>query len=371
MPDKPRILFVANSILGWKTYSKRLATVLSARDDIALDVLWRRPHSLLTLPVKRHDGHGLTETIRRVDPITAYRSYLGNDIRAAVRRHNPDFVHFAAHWPAAALGTMRHRPTFTAALDSTHCNINALKSAPFWSGAECGRETALVRTARHLFPMSGWAARSLETDSGVAPERMSIVPPAVDLSMFHPRLAHDGPVNIVFVGNDFQRKGGPDLLSWVDGPLAGSCHLHIVSHDPAARVSGPNVTAHGPVAQDRLFGDILPRMDIFCLPTTLDMSPQVLAEAAAAGLPAVASDLGGIPDQVIDEETGLLVPARNAAAFVGALRLLIEDPARRDAMARAARARAEAHFNAAKVFSAVADRLAELARFSTSPDGAA
>ncbi|MDU8913852.1 glycosyltransferase family 4 protein [Aestuariicoccus sp. MJ-SS9] len=353
---------MANGILGWKTYSRRLETVLSARDDIELSVLWRRPNSLSTLPVKRHDGRGWTEVIRRFDPITAYRGYLGADIRAAVRRHRPDLVHFAAHWPSAALGATNDGPAVTAALDCTRENINALKERRLWSEVECRRENALFHAARHLFPMSHWAARSLEGDSGVASERITIIPPAVDLSLFHPPLAHDGPVNIVFVGNDFQRKGGPELVSWVQGPLAGTCHLHIVSHDPAARVSGPHVTAHGPLPQEHLFGKILPRMDIFCLPTALDMSPQVLAEAAAAGLPAVASDIGGIPDQIVDGETGLLVRPGEPGGYVSALRMLIDDPERRAGMKRAARARAEAHFDAAKLFSTVADRLAELAR---------
>ncbi|HEU4598875.1 MAG TPA: glycosyltransferase, partial [Solirubrobacterales bacterium] len=68
-------------------------------------------------------------------------------------------------------------------------------------------------------------------------------------------------------------------------------------------------------------------------------------EAAAAGKPIVASDIGGLRDIVVDAKTGLLVPPQDRSALVGALRRLIADGALRERLGAAARKRA-AEFSA-------------------------
>jgi glycosyltransferase involved in cell wall biosynthesis len=67
-------------------------------------------------------------------------------------------------------------------------------------------------------------------------------------------------------------------------------------------------------------------------------------EASAAGLPSVASDIGGIPEFVRHGETGLLVPPGDAGALAKALLSLQADPARRRAMGASARRFAETSF---------------------------
>lgn len=357
-PALPRLLFVANPVLGWRTYSRRLIEVLGRRGDLRTVVLWHRPDRL-SARVLRHHGGGRPLGI---DTILTHRLWLGRGIRRAVRGLAPDLVHFAGHWPAGSIAAMPGAPGFTMALDATRQNTDAERATPAWTARELAREGALCRAARHLFPMSRWAAESLVADQGVAPERITVAPPAVDRAAFRPPEAHAGPPNVVFIGNDFARKGGARLCAWVEGPLAGACHLHIVSADPAARVRGRHITVHGAVPQAELFGRILPQMDLICLPTRLDMSPNVLAEAAAAGLPAVASRIGGIGELVIDGQTGLLAPAGDDDAFVAALRRLLDSADLRARMRAAAQAHAAAHLDAGRVFGAVADRLAALAR---------
>jgi colanic acid/amylovoran biosynthesis glycosyltransferase len=65
-----------------------------------------------------------------------------------------------------------------------------------------------------------------------------------------------------------------------------------------------------------------------------------IAEASSSGLPVVVTDCGGIPDQVVDGETGLIVPQRNVKAMAAAMRRLAEDAALRERMGRAGRQRA-------------------------------
>jgi glycosyltransferase involved in cell wall biosynthesis len=65
--------------------------------------------------------------------------------------------------------------------------------------------------------------------------------------------------------------------------------------------------------------ELLAGADVFVHPSLEDAFPTVLLEAMAAGLPVVASNVGGIPEIVIDGVTGILVPPGDADAIVAAL----------------------------------------------------
>jgi glycosyltransferase involved in cell wall biosynthesis len=67
--------------------------------------------------------------------------------------------------------------------------------------------------------------------------------------------------------------------------------------------------------------------------------------AMAAGLPVVATSVGGIPELVVDEETGWLVPPRDSEALAGRLRLLLSNPEQRLRMGAAGYARVCDHFS--------------------------
>lgn len=84
---------------------------------------------------------------------------------------------------------------------------------------------------------------------------------------------------------------------------------------------------------------ILPAFDIFVLPTFREAMGISVVEAMAAGLPVIASYVGGIPE-VISDGTGVLVPPHNVDALEGSIRALLQDETRRNSLARAARARA-------------------------------
>jgi phosphatidylinositol alpha-1,6-mannosyltransferase len=72
-------------------------------------------------------------------------------------------------------------------------------------------------------------------------------------------------------------------------------------------------------------------------------------EAAASGTPSVAGDSGGVRSAVRDGETGFVVPPQDVNAIAAAVRTLLTDPARREAMASAGRAAVESHYNWARV----------------------
>ena len=91
--------------------------------------------------------------------------------------------------------------------------------------------------------------------------------------------------------------------------------------------------------------DILDAVDILLHPSFVDALPTALIEAAAARVPVVASSVGGIPEIVVADETGLLVEAPpSAPRVVAALAALLADPDLRQRMGNAGRERFEGHF---------------------------
>ena len=89
--------------------------------------------------------------------------------------------------------------------------------------------------------------------------------------------------------------------------------------------------------------------DAIVLPSYREGTSRVLLEAAASGLPAIASDVPGCNDVVVDGGTGLIVPPRDAAALADAIAKLAADRPLADALGQAARRHAERRFGQARV----------------------
>jgi len=90
--------------------------------------------------------------------------------------------------------------------------------------------------------------------------------------------------------------------------------------------------------------EILAQTDVFVLASKTETLPISILEAMRAGLPVIASDVGGISEEVVDGETGLLVPAGSVEELSGALKRLLADRQLRVAMGNAGRRRFERLF---------------------------
>lgn len=84
--------------------------------------------------------------------------------------------------------------------------------------------------------------------------------------------------------------------------------------------------------------------DLFVMISDPPGCPNASLEALAAGLPVIATDIGGASEQVIDDLNGRLLPARDIPALARAMVELAHDPARREAMGNAAREHIHRHF---------------------------
>jgi glycosyltransferase involved in cell wall biosynthesis len=206
---------------------------------------------------------------------------------------------------------------------------------------------------------SNWTKQSFVQDYGCREEDVAVIPPGVNLDEFSIGDRNHELPRILFVGGDFERKGGDILLDVFRRRLRGRAELILVTRGNVR--SEPGVQVHRNVnANSEALLSLYRTSDLFALPTLADCFSLVCMEAQAAGLPTVSTRVGGIPDVIQEGETGYLLKAGDREALGDALEGLIVDPARRRAMSEKSRAAAVGHFgareNARRLFEFVRSR---------------
>lgn len=211
-------------------------------------------------------------------------------------------------------------------------------------------EQEAIRNSVFTTVSSPWAAHSVCHDYGKSADAVRTLSwgcniPEMPITDVAPDPLPDAPCRLLFIGLDWQRKGG-DIVVETAAKLyeAGfQCHFDFIGATPAQAVRLPNVTMHGllrksdPAEFARLI-ELLRSASILFLPTRQDCTPMVFAEANALGVPALASDVGGVSGVITNGENGLLLPAdAGAAEFAQAIVGLWQDRARYLAMRKSAR----------------------------------
>lgn len=206
----------------------------------------------------------------------------------------------------------------------------------------------------------------------------------VDLTRFRPQPPPAGPLTIVLASRMLWDKGIGEFVSALRRLRREG---HVLRGVLVGKPDPDNPSAV-PQAQLQQWHDsgavewwghrtdmpaVLAQAHIVCLPSYREGLPTILIEAAAAGLPLVATDVPGCREVVREGENGLLVPPRNAEALAEALARLAADAGLRAAYGRASRRLAEAEFGIGRVAEetlAVYDRLfAEISTAqATAPD---
>jgi len=158
---------------------------------------------------------------------------------------------------------------------------------------------------RAWLPMSAKVRLSLIEDYGVDPERCFVTrapQPVID------PVTHEASGRLLFVGGDFVRKGG-DLLLAAMAHLP-DCELTVVSNDPAAKALAGRC-ARAKVIQGikdpAKLADVYRASDLLVLPTRYDCYSHVICEAAAFGIPSIATRVGGV-GELLDESGGKSIP---------------------------------------------------------------
>jgi glycosyltransferase involved in cell wall biosynthesis len=324
----------------------------------------------------RRTGTLLGEVQALQIPITQYRvrSFYRPDTTAEQLRcarelwrlrvqifHSYNFYGNLFAIPAARLARV---PLVVAGVRNTGANLSPLQQ----------RAQVLVCRMAHRVLVNAQAVRRWLVELGVPAGRITVIPNGIDVARFagprDPRVRSELGVPaaaplIVMLSRLVRQKGIDDLLE---------AAAQVVAEIPAARfliVGQSLVAVSGDVMVDQAYlyelrahverlgleehvtftglrrdvPAILAEAAVSVLPSLSEGLSNTLLESMAAGVPVVATRVGGSAEAVVDGETGFLVPARDPRALAGAILALLHDPARARTFGEAGRRRARQRFS--------------------------
>jgi glycosyltransferase involved in cell wall biosynthesis len=342
--------FVMEQALGHVTHARNLHATLGDRQDI--EPTW------LPIPFAATGASRLVPVLRSNWSVRAsWRARRG--LNAVLKSHTPEALVFHTQVTALfSVGLMRRIPSLIS-LDATPINYDKVgqyyghKAAG--NGAIDRRKYQMNRDAFHaasvLVTWSDWARASLICDYGVDPRKINVLAPGAAQAYFNvgqqrqPRVDTD-PVRILFVGGDFVRKGGQQLLdAFAVGPFEQLAELHLVTGSNLE--PRPNVYVHkGLTANSPGLLNLFEAADIFVLPSFAECLAVVLMEATAAGLPVITTEVGALGEAVQPGRSGLLMQPGDTGALRHALETLVNDPAKRRSMGKEGHVLAQRKFRA-------------------------
>lgn len=208
----------------------------------------------------------------------------------------------------------------------------------------------LCRKSDRLIAVSNYTAKSVMAEYGIQPDKISIIPNAVDINRFNPdidgteirkKLGIATEIVILFVGRlDFQKgieylipafskivKDFPEakLIVVGDGPLKNNIRAAVNEFGLSGSV----------FLMGRTETDDLPKIyaacDIFVVPSLMEGFGIVYLEAMACGKACIGANIGGVEDVIVDGNTGLLVPPADSDSIYHAIKKLLSD---KDTLAR-------------------------------------
>jgi glycosyltransferase involved in cell wall biosynthesis len=188
-------------------------------------------------------------------------------------------------------------------------------------------ERSIYQNATLNFVRSSNVRRSMIDDYHCPPDKVVLIYAGSNASVNSIKtenMEYEDP-HILFVGFDWKRKGGPDLIEAFKlvREKCPQAKLTILGAKP--ELHAPNIEIIGRVSPEEL-DRYYQRSSVFCLPTHLEPFGIVFIEAMTAHLPIVATRVGAIPDFVEDGRNGWLVEPGDIVGLANALIKLLNDP---------------------------------------------
>ncbi len=342
----PNLTFIMEQHLGHRAYYLNLRETLES--DPRVSTRW----------VEVTYNHSKSRTARLPLPESLQGSLAGRqEILRGLDGGRPDALFFNTQVPAALVKDRLGKVPYVISTDITPLQYDRMaefyhhradSTGPIQNVKQQINRSLLQRAAR-LLPWSSWTAGSLTGEYDVPPERVEVLAPGVDLEVFRPgkRAEPGGRVRILFVGGDLERKGGLDVLEVFKTLPEKAAELVLVTRADVPETPGVRVVNDLQPNSAKLI-ELYQSSQVFVLPSKGEAFGIAAAEAAAAGLPAVTTAVGGLADIIVHGQTGFVVEPGNREQLKAALTQLIDDASLRRTMGQAARARAEQLFDAKK-----------------------
>ena len=353
----PKILFVMMGELGHVTFAARLKEFIEADSRIESSWLYIRPVS---------EAKYFWEKTSSWLPLPiAYSLFVRRRLRELLKKQKDFDAYFIHTYDLGLfLPKLVKKKTFVLSLDSTSRltrafaasnlqNIVRTQIRRFYRIVSDYLERKALKKADLIVSWSKWAAQSLIDDYKVPQEKIIIVPPALakkDASYTLRTKESTGKLRLLFVGGDLKRKGIDILIALMNEGLENVCELDIVTKDKI-EITSESIRLHYGLKYDSPeLINLFAAVDVFILPTTMDMLAIVLIEACAAGLPSISTNIAAIPEVVEDGRSGFLIAPQDKTALKIAIERFVSDRNLCRTMGTHARAIYEQRFTAEEHF---------------------
>jgi len=345
-----RVSFIMDQIAGHVTNYRNLRSASEQATDI--EPVWHE--------IYYYKSGGLLERVReRMLPfLPGYFSGVLRgawEMRSALRTREPcDAIFTNASVGVFFSSFFRRIPTMID-FDSTPLQIDRMEAYGKSSDPKpiahlkWRLSKEMMQSATLLQAWSSWARQSAIDEYGIEPGKIVVNPPGVDLQFWRPaptRSDAPRPFRILFVGGDFHRKGGDLLLDWYR-QRKPSCELHIVTREKVETLDGVYAYYSMKPNSEELL-NLYQTCDLFVLPSLGECFGIATVEAMAAGLPVIASDVGGTADIIDQGRNGFIVPNGSVQELGRAIELIMADVTLRQRMAVESRRIAEERFDLSK-----------------------
>lgn len=299
---------------------------------------------------------------RREAGDTYFRTpYLFHAIRSMVRRRvRPDTHVFSFQIQSLFDASVEGVPHFVYTDHTNLANLtygeHGLESIypPSWQRLE----RQIYHHATRVLVRSRHVARSLQEHYGVDPQKIGCVYAGSNVPVLRAAslAARAASKDILFVGMDWERKGGPDLLAAYRRVRDRHPDATLTVAGVTPRIADPGVRVLGRVGADEL-DRLYAGAAVFSLPTLREPFGIVFVEAMERGLPIVATDVGALPDMVQDGVNGYLVAPGDVDALADRLTRLLDAPDERLRFGAASRRAAEQRYNWDAVGTAISEEV--------------
>ncbi len=301
-----------------------------------------------------------------------------------LRAWRADLVHCHAFVAGANLARLGSAIAGVPIVSHCHAHPN-FNSQPLIRATQIALDNATARLGV-LVAVSESVKESL-AKQGIPPDRVRVIPNGIDVQSYDRAVERDRIVReldlpfegaiVGYVGRLSEQKGLRELLQAATSVCAqiSLAHFLIVGED---HVSGGRYCRELEQVAVRLGLDrrvrflgyradaarLMYALDIFVLPSWIEGMPVTILEAMAAGKPVVATPVGGVPEVVVEGETGLLVPPRDPDRLAEAITFLIKNPEIARRMGEAGRERVRQHFSEQRMIDQVMTMYEETTRKS-------
>ncbi len=345
--QKLKLLYVDTETV-WRGGQEQIYTLISGMLQCGHRVwLASPPGAPLAARAKRAGANLLSFQQRfELSPVAAWQllGFMG--------RHRFHIVHFNTPRPLLAGGLAASRSTFPRALVCSrrvnfplHTRLSRLKFNLFMD-----RVITVSASIRDTLIHDGVRSSLVEVIyEGMDLRSIDSMPKALSW------IADDQPV-IGIVAHLSSEKGHSTLIKAVSLLLHSYPRLFLcVVGEGPLRTDLERLTSTLGASRNVLFlgfredaDSVMKSFDIFCLPSLSEGLSSAILAAMSNRLPVVATSVGGIPELVVERETGLLVPPRDPEKLARALHTLLASPDLRKQMGESGRQRVEAHFTLEK-----------------------